>query len=172
MLRKWYDWECKLFYSINRYFDQKWLNTYFRSITHVGGATFSITSVMLAIWLLRDEWRDTAIASAIALALSHIPVTMMKKIYPRKRPYISLHKTKVTKNPLTDHSFPSGHTTAIFSVIVPFLLYAPALAVCLLPIAVSVAVSRIYLGLHYPSDVLAGCMLGTLFGIASFSVLT
>ncbi len=76
--------------------------------------------------------------------------------------------TKYPINPLKDHSFPSGHTTAIFSVVVPLLLYMPVLTIILAPIALSVGISRIYLGLHYPSDVLAGLCLGTLTGIISY----
>ncbi|GJM80520.1 hypothetical protein HMSSN139_30160 [Paenibacillus sp. HMSSN-139] len=69
--------------------------------------------------------------------------------------------TNTFRNPLTDHSFPSGHTTAIFSVTVPFMAAAPGLILVLLPVALLVAVSRIYLGLHYPSDTLAGAVIGS-----------
>ncbi|PJH69213.1 phosphatase PAP2 family protein, partial [Salmonella enterica subsp. enterica serovar Typhimurium] len=70
----------------------------------------------------------------------------------------------VMKNPLQDHSFPSGHTTAIFSVIIPFILLDWMLMFLLLPIGIIVGVSRIYLGLHFPSDVLGGSLLGSFAG--------
>jgi undecaprenyl-diphosphatase len=164
-----YDLECRIFRSINRHFDRKFLNFYFRYITHIGGATFSILTVLLAMFLFPQDWRITAVSSACALAISHIPVAIIKRLYPRQRPYLTLHETKVLQNPLKDHSFPSGHTTAVFSVIVPFLLSFPHLSFLLLPLAISVAFSRIYLGLHYPSDVLAGCLLGTIVGILTFN---
>jgi undecaprenyl-diphosphatase len=164
-----YDLECRIFRSINRHFDRKFLNLYFRYITHIGGATFSILTVILAILLFPQDWRMTAVASACALTISHIPVAIMKRLYPRQRPYLILNETKVLQNPLKDHSFPSGHTTAVFSVVVPFLLAFPHLSFLLLPLAISVALSRIYLGLHYPSDVLAGCLLGTTVGILAFN---
>jgi len=164
-----YNLECRIFHSINRHFDRKFLNFYFRYITHIGGATFSILTVLLAMFLFPQDWRITAVSSACALAIIHIPVAIIKRLYPRQRPYLTLHETKVLQNPLRDHSFPSGHTTAIFSVIIPFLLTLPILSFYLLPLAISVAVSRIYLGLHYPTDVLAGCLLGTIFGILAFN---
>jgi undecaprenyl-diphosphatase len=73
---------------------------------------------------------------------------------------------------LKDHSFPSGHTTAVFSVIVPFLLQTPSLAAVLIPLGLSVGISRIYLGLHYPSDVIAGGILGGSFGSLCFYFLS
>lgn len=164
-----YNLECRIFRSINRHFDCKFLNFYFRYITHIGGATFSILTVLLAMFLFPQDWRITAVSSACALAISHIPVAIIKRLYPRQRPYLTLHETKVLQNPLRDHSFPSGHTTAIFSIIIPFLLTLPILSFYLLPLAISVAISRIYLGLHYPTDVLAGCLLGTTFGILAFN---
>jgi undecaprenyl-diphosphatase len=164
-----YDLECRIFRSINGHFDHKFLNLYFRYITHIGGATFSILTVLFFILLFPQDLRMTAVASACSLTISHIPVAVMKRLYPRQRPYLALSETKVLPNPLKDHSFPSGHTTAVFSIVVPFLLAFPHLSFLLIPLAISVALSRIYLGLHYPSDVLAGCLLGTVVGILSFN---
>jgi undecaprenyl-diphosphatase len=160
-----YALDCKSFHYINQYFDYKRLNAFFRSITHLGGAGATISSVLLLIMITRDTLQVTAIASAISLAISHLPVALVKKMYPRKRPYLVLENSQVLDNPLTDCSFPSGHTTAIFSVITPFILMYPMLFIVLLPIGIIVAISRVYLGLHYPSDVLVGSMLGSSTGI-------
>ena len=163
-----YEVDSQLFRSINKYFDHPLLQRYFRIITHLGGATFTIAGVVLLMLFTRQEVQMTAIAAAISLAVSHLPVAIMKKIYPRRRPYFVLENTNVLDNPLKDHSFPSGHTTAIFSVTVPFILLSPLLCSALLFIGVSVGLSRIFLGLHYPSDVLVGMMLGSTTGLCSF----
>ncbi|MDQ0857978.1 phosphatase PAP2 family protein [Bacillus sp. V2I10] len=168
LMENMYDFECRLFRSVNRHFDRKFMNCFFRSITHAGGATFTISICLLLILMTGGETRMAAIASAAALLISHLPVAFVKKRYPRKRPYLALLETKVTANPLEDHSFPSGHTTAIFSVIIPFILILPQTAILLLPLGISIGVSRMYLGLHYPSDVLAGCLLGTTAGMTCF----
>ncbi len=171
LLYSFYDFECHLFQEINRHFDKKWLNLFFRTITNIGGAAFTIIAVLTSILLTSNQTQITAISSALALALSHLPVHFIKKMYPRKRPYLTLEKTKVPENPLQDHSFPSGHTTAIFSVIVPFVIFIPALALVLIPLGLCVGISRIYLGLHFPSDVIAGGMVGSCFGTLCFFIL-
>jgi undecaprenyl-diphosphatase len=171
IVRHLYDIECYLFKTLNQHFDRKWLNFYFRTITHFGGAVMTISSVLLLMFLTTEGLKTISYASAFALALSHIPVAVMKKLYPRKRPYLELAGTKVLKNPLQDHSFPSGHTTAAFSIIIPFIFYCPASMLILLPLGCSVGLSRIYLGLHYPTDVLAGIILGTTAGFLSFIIL-
>lgn len=163
-----YKIECYIFKGINRYFERKTLNIFFGTITHMGGATFTISLIIFLLVLTSGSLRGIAITSAISLAISHISVRIFKKFLPRKRPYLTIHNAKYPTNPLMDHSFPSGHTTAIFSVIIPFLLYEPHMTFLLLPVAISVGISRIYLGLHYPSDVLVGMCLGSIAGIVSY----
>ena len=170
MLHVFYGFECRLFQQVNRHFDKKLLNLFFRAVTHLGGAKFTIITTFLLLILSPRETRLIAISSAVALSASHIPVHFVKQLFPRKRPYLIIEKTKFPANSLQDHSFPSGHTTAIFAVISPYLLFIPQLVLLLLPLAISVGVSRIYLGLHYPSDVIAGGILGSITGAICFYV--
>lgn len=159
-----YQFECKIFHEINSHFDKRSMNLFFRTITQIGGALFISATTLLLIILTTNQTRLTAISSGAALALSHIPVQVVKRLFPRKRPYLLFETTKILPNPLRDHSFPSGHTTAVFSVIVPFVILNPILAIVLIPLGICVGISRIYLGLHFPSDVIAGGLLGGCFG--------
>lgn len=144
-----------------------WLNR----ITHLGGATATLLVTLCLSIFAAEPWNSVAMQSFVALTLSHLPVAIIKKKYPRLRPYLVLPATNICRKPLADHSFPSGHTTAIFSVTLPFMAALPVLSFLLLPLALTVALSRVYLGLHYPSDCVAGALLGTLAAVIACSVI-
>jgi undecaprenyl-diphosphatase len=154
------DHDQRLFFFVNHKLNRNWISAFMSRITHLGGATFTIVAT-LGIWTFASKMiSHIGFQAFISLALSHIPVIIMKKIYPRLRPYITLPEAITGKQPLKDHSFPSGHTTAIFSVITPFVVAFHWVGLILVPLAAIVGMSRMYLGLHYPTDVLAGCMIG------------
>ena len=71
--------------------------------------------------------------------------------------------------PLDKYSFPSGHTlhATAFSIVV--LYYMPELGWLVIPFALLVAMSRIILGLHYPTDVLAGALIGALLSTVALA---
>ncbi|WP_150272969.1 phosphatase PAP2 family protein [Paenibacillus tepidiphilus] len=168
IFRKLHAWEQRLFQWINGRLHHPFLNFWLFYLTHLGGATSTI-SINGLIWVFSPQpLRTVGLQALVALAVSHLPVAVAKKLYPRMRPYLALPGTNTFHNPLKDHSFPSGHTTAIFASTVPYMAAYPGLAVILLPLAATVGFSRIYLGLHYPSDVLAGAVIGT--GVAAGTI--
>lgn len=162
--------EVKLFRKINQIFNRRIVNIYFSVITHTGGAIFTIASVLVLLLMTNGPLQMTTVASAVALTISHVIVQLVKRFFPRKRPYMSLDEIFVTNKPLKDPSFPSGHSTAIFSVLIPFILSSPFLtfSILLFILGFSVAISRIVLGLHYPSDVAVGILLGSSAGYFSY----
>jgi undecaprenyl-diphosphatase len=162
--------ETRMFCWVNQRIQHFLLDFIFTRITHLGGATATIGISLVFALIGQGSLRLASIQSLIALTISHIPVAIIKKAYPRLRPYLVLPQTNIYKNPLTDHSFPSGHTTAIFSASIPFIAAMPTLAFILIPIAITVGFSRIYLGLHYPSDCAVGCVIGTTTSLTTVAV--
>lgn len=90
---------------------------------------------------------------------------ILKPIVARPRPY-SINKTiKLLVPPLRDYSFPSGHTAASFaSVSALYFAGRKRLAVGALVVSILIAFSRMYLYVHYPTDVLGGLIIGLLCG--------
>ncbi|MEI7027235.1 phosphatase PAP2 family protein [Paenibacillus sp. y28] len=163
--------EQRMFMWVNQRLHHRALNTFFSAATHLGGATFTIASSLVLGIAGKGAVGLAGWQALAALAASHVPVAVCKRAFPRLRPYQVWPQTKTGRNPLADHSFPSGHTTAIFSLVVPFSLLHPGLAAALLPLATLVGLSRMYLGLHYPSDCLVGMALGSSAGFISAAVL-
>jgi len=134
-----------------------WIMPY---ITYLGGAKFIIGTSLLIFTIVDRRLGSEVI---VALATSNLVVQIIKRIANRPRPYISLQNIKEFKIPFEPHSFPSGHTTAIFSLVVTLNFYLPACGLILILLATLVGISRVYLGVHYPSDVLMGGLLGSCF---------
>lgn len=154
-------WDHRIFKWCNHSLSHKMLDRLFGVLTHLGGATFTIVSALLIAWLTYNVWDMTAYQSLLALSISHIMVVIVKKLVRRNRPFRALQEVKVGNFPLKDFSFPSGHTTAIFAVITPLLfLVSPLPTILLIILGVLVGMSRIYWGYHYPTDCLAGCIIG------------
>ena len=88
----------------------------------------------------------------------------------RERPYISHAGILLGTTPLDHYSFPSGHTlyATTFSIIA--VAHLPGLVLVLAPVSVLIAASRVVLGLHYPTDVVAGAIIGTALATASLSI--
>ncbi|MBT9516808.1 MAG: phosphatase PAP2 family protein [Methyloversatilis discipulorum] len=92
---------------------------------------------------------------------------LLKRRTARRRPCVSLHGLHLCMPPLDEFSFPSGHTLHATSFALVALHHLPALGLGLLAFAVLTALVRVMLGLHYPSDVVAGAVIGAAVAVVS-----
>ncbi|RKD31241.1 phosphatase PAP2 family protein [Thermohalobacter berrensis] len=159
----------KLFYIFNGTLKCKLLDIIMPYITKLGGAFFTIVSVLLLIVLGKDKVRIIGFESLTSLTASHLLVQILKRTISRIRPYDILKNINTFNITLEDYSFPSGHTTAIFSIAIVLSLNIPSFMIPAIFIATLVGFSRIYLGVHYPSDVVVGIILGSMTSILTHS---
>ena len=112
------------------------------------------------------------LAASIHLALSGLIALALykglKRWTRRPRPFASDRRIHAWVAPLDEFSFPSGHTLHAVAFSLVAIAHYPALAWLLVPFTAAVATSRVVLGLHYPSDVLAATVIGA--GLAWLSL--
>ena len=128
-----------------------------------------------AILLFTKKYRKIGIGMAIAMAMGLVVCNMiLKPTVGRIRPYDFQESLGVTINLLIekqhDFSFPSGHTIASFEACTVLLLGNKKMGIPATILAILIAFSRMYLYVHYPTDVIASIILGTLFGVIGYLV--
>lgn len=167
-----YHKDKNLFLYFNKRIRCKVLDTLMPRITHLGGVCFTLLFCLGLYLFGPGDARTAAIEAFITITGSQSIVQLFKRTIDRKRPYLVLPDvTTFWKQLLKDHSFPSGHTTAGFSMAVILSIYFPAYAFFTYGLAMMVGISRIYTGMHYPSDVLSGAFLGTAFAFLTHALI-
>jgi undecaprenyl-diphosphatase len=153
-------WDDAWCLRINRATCRPFVQGLFRVISRLGNGIFWYC---LMVWLV-IKYRGEAIVPVIHMAATGLVCTVLYKWLKHKthrpRPFNKNPAINCGIAPLDQFSFPSGHTLHAVAFSTIAVAYYPALSFLLLPFTVLVASSRLVLGLHYPSDVLAGVAIG------------
>ena len=151
--------------AANRWGARKAVRIYFRAISRLGDGVFWY-ALMLSL-VLFDGWAglDATVRMAAVGGLGTLLYQRLKRWARRLRPFAQDQRIRPWVAPLDEFSFPSGHTLHATAFTVVAIAYYPWLAWLLLPFSLSVAASRVVLGVHYPSDVVAGAVIGLLLGV-------
>jgi undecaprenyl-diphosphatase len=151
----------------NRWAAERAFVRFFRVVSRLGDGAFWY-GLMAAVALAGGA---TGRVAALHMALTGLTAALLYRLLKRwtrrPRPFRAHHEIVAHIAPLDEFSFPSGHTLHAVAFTIVALAYFPLLAPLLVPFAVLVAASRIVLGLHYPSDVLAATLIGCLLAGAS-----
>ena len=121
--------------------------------------------VLLVSGPARNRW--AVLGAALAMALSAALFMAVKNLIGRPRPYEAWRDLPCLLAPPDKFSFPSGHTMTAVAACVSYAELLPGSEIFFLPAAVLIGLSRVFLGCHYPTDVLAGALLGGGIGFGS-----
>ncbi len=157
----------RLMRRVNRWSAPIWFRMWMLAATR-GGDGWLWIAISLILLLMGDGNRFRAVASGItAVAVGIFLFLWLKRFAGRRRPcHIEPH-CWATLLPPDRFSFPSGHTITAFAMAVSISCFYPTLSPVLLFLAFSIGVSRIILGMHFLSDVLAGIAIGSCLGYYS-----
>jgi len=142
-----------------------WLDRFMWLITQLGNM---LAALMSAFLFFIFNQRPLAVVIVIGTFTLWLLVEIIKTIAKRDRPFLTLDQTRVIGLREIGDSFPSGHTTQIFfltTLIVYYFQLGLGESIALYAVAALVGFTRIYVGAHYPRDVFAGMVLGSIWGI-------
>jgi len=158
------DWDCRCTRRLNAGIGIGPVRVVFRAVSRLGNGVFwyALMAALAAGGGRIGAYTtlQMAIAGSIGLAL----YKLLKARTSRPRPYQVLAGIRAGTDPLDACSFPSGHTLHAVGFTLVCIAHFPLLAWVLVPFTLLVALSRVILGLHYPSDVLAGAAIGASVG--------
>ncbi len=126
-----------------------------------------VIAIFFLVLLFVNKARLMTISVGISVFLSrYIIAEPIKRIFHIARPYVSVDGVKKIVEENADYySFPSGHTAIFFAIAMAVFYFNKKWGIVAFVIAILVGVSRIYVGVHWPLDVVAGALIGILSGI-------
>jgi len=158
----------RIMLRVNRWKAPQWIQRWMVFASR-GGDGWLWSAVGLVLLLFGGQERFAALqAGFVSVGAGQLTFFVLKRLIGRERPCATEPHCWASLLPPDRFSFPSGHTITAFAITFSLGLYYPALLVGLIFCALSVASSRVILGLHYLSDVLAGIAIGSAIGVAAY----
>jgi undecaprenyl-diphosphatase len=158
----------RLMRRVHRWRAPRWFRILMILATRSGdGWLWYALGVIIAIYGGSHRWEAIG-AGGVAAGTGIFLFRSLKKLSRRKRPCEIEPHCWAALLPPDKYSFPSGHSITAFAVALSIGLFYPQLEACLLVAALLIATSRIILGMHFLSDVLAGSAIGVILGFTSF----
>ena len=164
------EWDIENFYKINdTQYRSSTMNSFMLAMTQIGEAWLPIIGILLAY---QYGNMDAFVVQKVlwSFAISGLIAQIIKHLVDRDRPCIVLADAKVVGPAPSSQSFPSGHTTSAFAICTILSLIIPNATIPFFLLALLCGISRIYLGVHWPSDVVVGALLGTITSLIVYFI--
>lgn len=157
---------------IQEYIRQDWMEGVWKFITSLGDSGWFWIAVSI-ILLIPKRTRIVGAAGLLALLLGALVTNvMLKNLVARIRPYEVVDGLQRLIERQHDFSFPSGHTCASFAVaMVHYKLLPKVWGIASIVLAALISFSRLYVGVHYPSDVLVGMLVGIIAALVAMQII-
>ena len=145
---------------------------YVTTLSDLGEGLGWVAAGVACAWLGGAKGRRAGLAMTVAsLGTTYLVQRMIKPVFRRKRPHFGREDLRVVGIRTTDPSFPSGHSASSFAGATATAAFYPQVAPLVFALATGVALSRVHLGHHFPSDVLVGGAIGIATGSVIASVM-
>ncbi len=163
-------WEAGVCRRCNAVAANPMIRAYFMAVSRLGDGPLWYAMLALLPLVLGPKALLPSLHMGLTALLGVLIYRAAKNLLTRERPFAAQRGVTAITKPLDRYSFPSGHTLHAVAFSVMLAHYLPGLLVVTLPFTLSVAASRVVLGLHYPTDVLAGALVGSVLALASLAV--
>ena len=161
-----YSIDLVIFYFINHTLSAPFLDKFFSLITNVN-SWYIAYIILLLISMIKGGRNGKIVAIGVLILIAvtdQLGYHILKEMFHRLRPCLVLKDAITPLGCTGTYSFPSNHAFNNFAAAVFIYKFFPKLKWALFITAILISISRVYLGLHYPSDILGGAVLGIIFG--------
>jgi undecaprenyl-diphosphatase len=159
--------DLRVMRRINRWKAPHWIRFWMLAATRLGDGWLWYSLAFMLLLTGGPQRYSAVCASGCAALFGILAFKLLKNLSRRPRPFELEPHCWANILPPDQFSFPSGHTMTAFSIALVVSYFYPSIEVAMYFLAVSIAVSRVVLGMHFLSDVLAGAVLGSALGVAS-----
>lgn len=158
-------WDASVITAIYENVHSAFLTMFFRIVTLLGeGGIFWIAVAVILLFFKKTRRSGICIGASLLIGVI-VGNGIIKNVVARPRPYDAIEGIESVVSHLSDYSFPSGHSLCCFEAATALAMNRTWWAIPAYVGAVLVAVSRLFLFVHYPTDVICGALLGVLFGV-------